>query len=79
MRTKVEASWPLLSTDNKSFAVMLEQVSEWKDQITIKGLAISAMLRTLLFCIITRKLYLTVGIMPSLNVVTGLLRFFLVI
>ncbi|MBA0812398.1 hypothetical protein Gohar_026369 [Gossypium harknessii] len=54
-----------------------ELVPEWKDQITIRGLVVSALLGTL-FCIITHKLNLTVGIIPSLNVGAGLLGFFFV-
>ncbi|OWM71416.1 hypothetical protein CDL15_Pgr005603 [Punica granatum] len=54
-----------------------EVVPEWKDQITIRGLAVSALLGGL-FCIITHKLNLTVGIIPSLNVAAGLLGFFFV-
>lgn len=54
-----------------------EIVPEWKDQITIRGLVVSAILGSL-FCIITHKLNLTVGIIPSLNVAAGLLGFFFV-
>ncbi|XP_010441262.1 PREDICTED: probable metal-nicotianamine transporter YSL4 [Camelina sativa] len=54
-----------------------EDVPEWKDQITIRGLVASALLGTL-FCIITHKLNLTIGIIPSLNVAAGLLGFFFV-
>ncbi|WJX81160.1 putative metal-nicotianamine transporter ysl6 [Trifolium repens] len=52
-------------------------VPEWKEQITIRGLVVSAVLGCL-FCIITHKLNLTVGIIPSLNVAAGLLGFFFV-
>ncbi|THG12253.1 hypothetical protein TEA_029065 [Camellia sinensis var. sinensis] len=55
----------------------LERIPEWKDQITMRGLVVSAVLGTL-FCIITHKLNLTVGIIPSLNVAAGLLGFFFV-
>ncbi|KAL1223419.1 putative metal-nicotianamine transporter YSL4 [Cardamine amara subsp. amara] len=54
-----------------------EDVLEWKYQITIRGLIVSALLG-ILFCIITHKLSLTVGIIPSLNVAAGLLGFFFV-
>ncbi|KAL6509158.1 putative metal-nicotianamine transporter ysl6 [Orobanche gracilis] len=54
-----------------------EQIPEWGEQITIRGLLVSAILGTL-FCIITHKLNLTVRIIPSLNVAAGLLRFFFV-
>ena len=52
-----------------------EPIPDWKDQITIRGLVVSAVLGAL-FCIITHKLNLTVGIIPSLNVAAGLLGFF---
>ncbi|KAI3776864.1 hypothetical protein L1987_46654 [Smallanthus sonchifolius] len=54
-----------------------EMIPEWKDQITLRGLIVSALLGTL-FCIISHKLNLTVGIIPSLNVAAGLLGFFCV-
>ncbi|KAL9241795.1 hypothetical protein vseg_015861 [Gypsophila vaccaria] len=54
-----------------------EIIPEWRDQITIRGLVVSAIMGTL-FCIITHKLNLTVGIIPSLNVAAGLLGFFFV-
>lgn len=56
---------------------LTEPVPEWKEQITIRGLVVSAVLGCL-FCIITHKLNLTVGIIPSLNVAAGLLGFFFV-
>lgn len=74
----VEISEPLLrdeTTENRDFE--LEIIPEWKDQITIRGLVVSAILGAL-FCIITHKLNLTVGIIPSLNVAAGLLGFFFV-
>ncbi|PKA58922.1 putative metal-nicotianamine transporter YSL6 [Apostasia shenzhenica] len=54
-----------------------EGIPPWKDQITARGLVVSALLGAL-FCIITHKLNLTVGVIPSLNVAAGLLGFFLV-
>ncbi|KAH9791880.1 putative metal-nicotianamine transporter YSL6 [Citrus sinensis] len=80
MGTEVEVSEPLIE---KIAAVNDEEeeadqpIPEWKDQITIRGLVASAIMGTL-FCIITHKLNLTVGIIPSLNVAAGLLGFFLV-
>ncbi|XWS40568.1 hypothetical protein CRYUN_Cryun17cG0006700 [Craigia yunnanensis] len=75
-----EISEPLI-LDKKNIdggdSVELERVPEWKDQITIRGLVVSALLGAL-FCIITHKLNLTVGIIPSLNVGAGLLGFFFV-
>ncbi|XP_062151667.1 probable metal-nicotianamine transporter YSL6 isoform X2 [Alnus glutinosa] len=73
----VEVSEPLLEEAQRIGAVEPERVPEWREQITIRGLAVSAVLGTL-FCIITHKLNLTVGIIPSLNVSAGLLGFFFV-
>lgn len=73
----VEISEPLLEESEGIVAVETELVPEWKDQITIRGLSVSALLGTL-FCVITHKLNLTVGIIPSLNVAAGLLGFFFV-
>ncbi|XP_057983623.1 probable metal-nicotianamine transporter YSL6 [Malania oleifera] len=75
----VEISEPLLvgSRQVESGASEEMGVPEWKDQITIRGLLVSAVLGVL-FCIITHKLNLTVGIIPSLNVAAGLLGFFFV-
>ncbi|KAF5457411.1 hypothetical protein F2P56_021514 [Juglans regia] len=73
----VEISEPLLEESEGIGAVEMERIPEWKDQITIRGLSVSALLGTL-FCIITHKLNLTVGIIPSLNVAAGLLGFFFV-
>ncbi|XP_059294332.1 probable metal-nicotianamine transporter YSL6 [Lycium ferocissimum] len=69
----IEISEPLLDESSK----IPENIPDWKDQITIRGLVVSAVLGTL-FCIITHKLNLTVGIIPSLNVAAGLLGFFFV-
>ena len=49
----------------------------WLEQVTARALAVSAALGVL-FCLITHKLNLTVGIIPSLNVAAGLLGYFLV-
>lgn len=62
---------------NEKSEFLSEPVPEWKEQITIRGLVVSAVLGCL-FCIITHKLNLTVGIIPSLNVAAGLLGFFFV-
>ncbi|KAL8139960.1 hypothetical protein V2J09_005981 [Rumex salicifolius] len=79
MGTAVEITEPLIPDSEKSEekAIEFERVPEWKEQITIRGLAVSALLGTL-FCVITHKLNLTVGIIPSLNVAAGLLGFFFV-
>ncbi|THG07628.1 hypothetical protein TEA_024200 [Camellia sinensis var. sinensis] len=77
----VEISEPLIVEQEAEEKVRndddLESIPEWKDQITFRGLAASAVLGGL-FCIITHKLNLTVGIIPSLNVGAGLLGFFFV-
>ncbi|PHU27852.1 putative metal-nicotianamine transporter YSL6 [Capsicum chinense] len=73
----VEISEPLLEEPDKIPESDSENIPDWKDQITIRGLLVSAVLGTL-FCIITHKLNLTVGIIPSLNVAAGLLGFFFV-
>ncbi|CAN1850157.1 Probable metal-nicotianamine transporter YSL6 [Linum perenne] len=78
MGTEISESLLLDSDTTKvTGAVAGEQVPEWKEQITIRGLIVSALLGGL-FCIITHKLNLTVGIIPSLNVAAGLLGFFFV-
>ncbi|XP_043705993.1 probable metal-nicotianamine transporter YSL6 isoform X2 [Telopea speciosissima] len=79
--SEVEISEPLLLESQKTsreveFEVA-EEIPPWKNQITIRGLVVSLVLGTL-FCIITNKLNLTVGIIPSLNVAAGLLGFFFV-
>ncbi|XP_034708344.1 probable metal-nicotianamine transporter YSL6 [Vitis riparia] len=74
----VEISEPLLLDSGKVREVELEErIPEWRDQITLRGLVVSAVMGSL-FCIITHKLNLTVGIIPSLNVAAGLLGFFFV-
>nr|KAJ0214217.1 hypothetical protein LSAT_V11C400228380 [Lactuca sativa] len=79
----LDISEPLLhhessnSTTETETETETETIPEWKDQITLRGLVVSALLGTL-FCIITHKLNLTVGIIPSLNVAAGLLGFFFV-
>ncbi|XP_057542415.1 probable metal-nicotianamine transporter YSL6 [Amaranthus tricolor] len=75
MGTELEVSEPLIEESEKT--IKQEEIPDWKDQITIRGLGVSALLGTL-FCIITHKLNLTVGIIPSLNVAAGLLGFFFV-
>ncbi|KAF8390676.1 hypothetical protein HHK36_025203 [Tetracentron sinense] len=78
--TGLEISEPFLLQSEKMREVefeVSEEIPPWKDQITIRGFVASALLGTL-FCIITHKLNLTVGIIPSLNVAAGLLGFFFV-
>jgi uncharacterized oligopeptide transporter (OPT) family protein len=52
-------------------------VPPWREQLTVRAIVVSAILGVL-FCLITHKLNLTVGIIPSLNVAAGLLGYFLV-
>ncbi|XP_028786141.1 probable metal-nicotianamine transporter YSL6, partial [Neltuma alba] len=75
--SSLDISEHLLRDDRKAPSSDFEHVPEWKDQITVRGLLVSAVLGSL-FCIITHKLNLTVGIIPSLNVAAGLLGFFFV-
>lgn len=58
-------------------AYMNEEIPRWQDQLTVRGMVV-ALLLGILFCIITHKLNLTVGIIPSLNIAAGLLGFFFV-
>ncbi|XP_077226564.1 putative metal-nicotianamine transporter YSL6 [Tasmannia lanceolata] len=73
----MEISEPLISEKTNVNDLELVKIPPWKDQITIRGLFVGALLGTL-FCIITHKLNLTVGVIPSLNVAAGLLGFFFV-
>ncbi|KAF6155902.1 hypothetical protein GIB67_039233 [Kingdonia uniflora] len=76
----LEISEPLLVVefDKKKIIIDEEEViPPWQDQITIRGLVASLILGTL-FCVITHKLNLTIGIIPSLNVAAGLLGFFFI-
>lgn len=53
-----------------------QEVPDWKEQVTARALAVSALLG-FMFSVIVMKLNLTTGIIPSLNVSAGLLGFFL--
>eukprot|EP00252_Welwitschia_mirabilis_P018346 TRINITY_DN4077_c0_g1_i1.p1 TRINITY_DN4077_c0_g1~~TRINITY_DN4077_c0_g1_i1.p1 ORF type:complete len:370 (-),score=24.92 TRINITY_DN4077_c0_g1_i1:73-1182(-) len=70
-----EIKRPLIEDENGRIDV--SDVPAWQEQVTIRGIFVSAVLGGL-FCIITHKLNLTVGIIPSLNVAAGLLGFFFV-
>jgi hypothetical protein len=52
-------------------------VPSWREQLTFRALAVSALL-AVMFSVIVMKLNLTTGIIPSLNVSAGLLGFFFV-
>ena len=73
----VEISEPLLPPEKTGELVHAEKIPPWREQITVRGLLVSTLLGAL-FCIITHKLNLTVGVIPSLNVAAGLLGFFFV-
>ncbi|CAL9085068.1 unnamed protein product [Musa hybrid cultivar] len=73
----VEISEPLLPPEKTGELVHAEKIPPWREQITVRGLLVSTVLGAL-FCIITHKLNLTVGVIPSLNVAAGLLGFFFV-
>lgn len=78
MGSEAEITGPLLAAGAGGGApAEPEAVPPWREQITARGLAVSAVLGVL-FCLITHKLNLTVGIIPSLNVAAGLLGYFLV-
>ncbi|KAL6652775.1 hypothetical protein ACP70R_011700 [Stipagrostis hirtigluma subsp. patula] len=75
-----EITGPLLAAADgggAAAAAAVEAVPAWREQVTARGIAVSAVLGVL-FCLITHKLNLTVGIIPSLNVAAGLLGYFLV-
>jgi hypothetical protein len=54
-----------------------DAIPAWWEQVTLRGLVVSAIIGSV-FCVITHKLNLTVGVIPSLNVAAGLLGFFFV-
>jgi uncharacterized oligopeptide transporter (OPT) family protein len=78
MGSEAEITAPLLAGGgDPAAAAGPELVPLWREQVTVRGIAVSAVLGVL-FCLITHKLNLTVGIIPSLNVAAGLLGYFLV-
>ncbi|KAK1682820.1 hypothetical protein QYE76_043668 [Lolium multiflorum] len=52
------------------------RVPPWREQLTFRGVAVAAALGTLL-CVVIHRLNLTVGVIPALNVASGLLSYFL--
>eukprot|EP01018_Ginkgo_biloba_P009323 Gb_40334 [translate_table: standard] len=54
-----------------------KKVPQWWEQITLRGISVSAVMG-LLFSIIVMKLNLNTGVIPSLNVSAGLLGFFFI-
>jgi hypothetical protein len=78
MGSEADMTGPLLAGGSgPAPAVEAEVVPPWREQLTVRGIVVSAILGVL-FCLITHKLNLTVGIIPSLNVAAGLLGYFLV-
>ncbi|KAL6909680.1 hypothetical protein ACP4OV_001339 [Aristida adscensionis] len=81
MDSEAEITGPLLAAAGNgggaAAAAVEEAVPTWREQMTARGIGVSAVLGVL-FCLITHKLNLTVGITPSLNVAAGLLGYFLV-
>ena len=62
---------PLLQPDAASPAA-----PPWREQLTLRGVAVAAVLGALL-CVVIHRLNLTVGVIPALNIASGLLAFFL--
>jgi uncharacterized oligopeptide transporter (OPT) family protein len=48
----------------------------WREQLTVRGVTVATALGALL-CVVIHRLNLTVGVIPALNVASGLLAFFL--
>ena len=65
------------NTDNCDNEYNDDEIPPWWKQISLRGLVVSAIIGSV-FCVITHKLNLTVGVIPSLNVAAGLLGFFFV-
>ncbi|XP_065862995.1 probable metal-nicotianamine transporter YSL6 [Euphorbia lathyris] len=67
---------PVITQDPNNFnsKVLSETIPKWKDQITVRGLVVSAVLGTL-FCILVHRLSLATGMVPSLNIAAALLGF----
>ncbi|XP_066347469.1 probable metal-nicotianamine transporter YSL5 [Miscanthus floridulus] len=64
-------STPLLLQDPT-----IQATPSWREQLTLRGIAVAAALGALL-CVVIHRLNLTVGVIPALNVASGLLAFFL--
>ncbi|KAF7018683.1 hypothetical protein CFC21_031945 [Triticum aestivum] len=73
MGSEAEMTAPLLA----GVSPAVEAVPPWREQLTVRAIVVSAILGVL-FCLVTHKLNLTVGIVPSLNVAAGLLGYCLV-
>jgi hypothetical protein len=78
------ASSPFLRTGDLAAGAATSQlllpgptrVPPWREQLTLRGVAVAAALGTLL-CVVIHRLNLTVGVIPALNVASGLLSYFL--
>ncbi|KAM0864159.1 hypothetical protein ACQ4PT_044110 [Festuca glaucescens] len=78
------ASSPFLHTGDLAAGAATSQlllpgptrVPPWREQLTLRGVAVAAALGTLL-CVVIHRLNLTVGVIPALNVASGLLSYFL--
>lgn len=70
-RASHPVSSPLLLQDPTTQATC-----PWREQLTVRGVAVAAALGALL-CVVIHRLNLTVGVIPALNVASGLLAFFL--
>ncbi|KAG0525472.1 hypothetical protein BDA96_06G059600 [Sorghum bicolor] len=70
-RASHSVSAPLLLQDPTTQAT-----PPWREQLTLRGIAVAAALGALL-CVVIHRLNLTVGVIPALNVASGLLAFFL--
>jgi uncharacterized oligopeptide transporter (OPT) family protein len=57
-------------------AASTDALPPWREQLTVRGVAVAAALGALL-CVVIHRLNLTVGVIPALNVASGLLAFFL--
>ncbi|KAM0869468.1 hypothetical protein ACQ4PT_040650 [Festuca glaucescens] len=78
------ASPPFLHDGNLAAGAAISQlllpaptrVPPWREQLTLRGVAVAAVLGSLL-CVVIHRLNLTVGVIPALNVASGLLSYFL--
>ncbi|KAL6874369.1 hypothetical protein ACP4OV_013389 [Aristida adscensionis] len=67
---------PLLLAPTAGPLAAAEAAPPWREQLTVRGVAVAGALGSLL-CVVIHRLNLTVGVIPALNVASGLLAFFL--
>ncbi|XP_002528372.2 probable metal-nicotianamine transporter YSL6 [Ricinus communis] len=72
-----ETLQPLIPSSQSISFKISDSVPEWTDQITFRGLVVSALLGTV-FCILVHRLSLATGIIPSANIAAALVSFFVV-